>query len=469
MQIQFATQSYRSQSLPLSAQRCVNLYAEMQPKDAKSQVAVFGTPGLSEFARCGTGPIRGMHLMNDAAHVVSGNQLYRLDSNGQSSLLGGVITGGGIVKMSDNGSQLCVVNGVNGYIYSTSIGFQLISSPNFFAANSASFIDGYFAFDRLGTNEWFISNLLDGSAYDGLDFASAEVQPDNVVSIISIHETLLIFGAKTIETWYDAGGANFPFQRYDGATVERGCGAARSPIKEDNTTFWVGDDRIFYRLNGITPIRVSTHAVEAAWQGYQTVSDAFTLGFTHNGHKFIYVTFPSANATWGFDLATGYWHERESWDENNNPMGRWRANCALDAYDKVLIGDANSNRIGYINANTFTEYGNTMQALAVSPTIHSDRKRVTTSSFELDMEVGVGAESGQGVDPQAMLRWSDNGGRSFSNTQPWESIGARGDFGHRMLWTRLGESRQRIFEVTITDPIPRTIIAAHAGLRAGPT
>lgn len=310
MIIQFATNSYKSRSLPLSAQRCVNVYAEREPADAKSQVAVFGVPGLVNFTTCGAGPIRGWTVMNGVLYVVSGGFLYSVTSTGTATALGGTISGTGPVGISNNGTQVCIVNGTFGYIWSSSIGFTVISSANFYPANTVTFFDNYFVFDKKDTNQWFISGSLDGTSFSGTDFASAEVSPDYVVGIVNQQENLMIFGQKTVETWYDAGAVNFPFLRVDAGTIERGLAAPMCTVKEDNSVFFLGDDVIFYRLNGISPVRVSTHAIEDAWQSYTTVSDAYCFSYTYEGHKFVVVQFPTANATFVYDISTGLWHER---------------------------------------------------------------------------------------------------------------------------------------------------------------
>jgi hypothetical protein len=465
--IPFATNSYQSKALPLSAQRMVNAYAEREPPDAKTQVAIFGVPGLTLFATCGTGPVRGMHVMGGVLYVVSGTTLYSVTSAGVSTALGGSVIGSGPVSMTDNGTQILIVNGVFGYIYSVANGFQIIVSANFHASSSATFFDNYFVLAWDGTNKFFISNSLDGTTYSGTDFASAEVSPDYVLSIVNQQENLLIFGQTTIETWYDAGSVNFPFQRIDGGTVERGCAAAMSPLKEDNSVFFLGDDRIFYRLDGTIPRRISTHAIEDAWQNYSIVSDAYTFSYTFEGHKFLVVNFPTANATWVHDLATGLWHERESWDIYNNNYGRWRGTCAASVYSKTLIGDNYSGQIGYLDNSTFTEFGNTIRALMVGPVINSDRKRIFMSRFELDVETGVGNTVDPGSNPQVMLDWSDDGGRTFKGFQPWQSMGKIGQYTRRLRWLRLGQSRNRMMRVTISDPVPRALIGAYADIAEG--
>lgn len=465
--IGFATNSYRSRSLPVSAQRVVNCYAEKEPPDAKTPVALFVSPGLIQFASVGTGPIRNMRRMNNVVYIVSGQRFYSLTSAGVVTDLGGSITGTGFTPMADNGTQVGIVNGVNGYIWSAASGFQIISDPNFHAANSITFIDNYFVFDWAGTNKFFNSNSLDGTTYTGTDFASAEVSSDFVLSLINQQENLLIFGQSTIETWYDAGQVNFPFARVDGGTIERGCAAALSPVKEDNSVFFLGDDLVYYRLNGTQPVRVSTHAIEQAFQGYATVSDHYSFSYTFEGHKFVNLVFPTANASWVFDIASGLWHERESWDQNNQSYGRWRGTCALEAFSKVLIGDNYSGTIGYLDSGTFTEFGNTMRAMAVAPPLQNDRQRIFVSVLELDVESGVGLNTGQGSDPQIMLDYSRDGGRTFINLQIFNSLGKIGDYLHRCRWLRLGQSRQWVFRIQITDPVKRVILRAHATLSMG--
>jgi hypothetical protein len=445
----------------------INAYAEREPQDAKSPVAIFGAPGVTQFATCGTGPVRGMEFMNGVLYVVSGTTLYSVDEDGTATALGGAVTGSKIVCMTNNGTQILILNGDFGYIYSEANGFQIITSSNFHASSQGTFFDTYFVMAWDGTNKWFISGSLDGTSYSGTDFASAEVSPDWVLAVVNQQENLLIFGQTTIETWYDAGSVNFPFQRIDGGTVERGCAAALTPIKEDNSVFFLGNDLIFYRLDGVLPKRISTHAIEDAWQKYDVVSDAYCFSYTFNGHKFITLTFPSANATWVYDISTGLWHERISWNEYNVSYGRWRVSTAKQAYGRTVVGDAYSGSVGYLDGTVATEFGNQFRVEMVTPIIHDDRKRVFVSRFELDVEQGMGATTGQGADPLIMLSWSDDGGRVFNSPQLFHSIGKLGEYRARVFWRRLGQTRNRVWKVSISDPVPRVIISAHADLAVG--
>ena len=590
-QIQWAVQSYVAHSLPLSAQRIINFYAEAAPKDAKSPVVIYGTPGIRAFAaKVGAGPIRGLEVMDGVLYALSGDVFYSVDSAGVATALGSIeseaggvasvsfeITGGsvsagvntissitingvellssaidfttdaaataalvatqiatsvdytaaalvatvtvevavagvkpnghqivitvtgdvtvaetictlsggftmpaiiettggagiplsspGCVSMSHNQaspSQLVIVDGTNGWIYDTVNGLQQITDEDFFSADVVDFQDQYFVFNRAGTGQFFISNLNDGTAYLGTDIATAEGDPDNLVALISQRRELWLFGAETIEIWYNSGNVDFPFSRFEGGFLERGCAAAFSIAEDDNSLFWLGEDRLFYRADGYQPQRISQHGIEEALRKYTIVSDACAFIYTMGGHKFYVCTFPAEDATWVYDITTGLWHERQSVG-----MGRWRVNTYVEAYGKHLVGDFENGRIGELDLDTFQEWGETMQGQATGPSVYADRQRIFHHRFELDIDAGPGLTSGQGSDPQVWLDYSDDGGHTWSARKPFRSMGKIGAYLQRLRWLRLGSARQRIYRITVSDPVVRSIVAAHLDAAAG--
>jgi len=398
--------------------------------------------------------------------VVSGAEFYRVDSNGAVTLLGSGIAGTAPVSMAQNGVEICFVNGTQGFTYNATEGLEEIADADFNPANTIEFFSSFFVFDRKGTNQFFISDLLDGETYDGLDFASGEANADKVVAVIRRNDNLHVLGEKSIEIMYSEPQLSVPLQRIAGGTIDRGCIAPLSVILEDNAIWFLGNDRVFYKLDGAVPRRVSTHAIEQAWTGYATVSDAHCFVVPRDGHKFIVVTFPDAEATWVYDVATQRWHERESRDENGESYGRWRGNRCGEAYGLTLIGDQYSGKIGRVDPAVYTEFGCTIRSEATGSPIHADNKLVFFPNFILDIETGVGATTGQGSDPQVMMTYSDDGGHNWA-TERWASFGARGQRRTRVKWDRLGSARERVFRIAITDPVPRTILAAHSDFKIG--
>ena len=459
--VTFGITSYTHDSLPLSAQRCINAYAETQPSSAKSRIAVRGSPGLRDFATAGSGPIRGGIEMNEVVYVVSGSELYSIDSTGTETLLGTGITGIDPVSMDGNGFEVVITNGVNGFSYLLSTAtLAQISDPDFQIGNTVTCINNIFAFDWAGTNKFTISAVLDGRTYAG-DFASAESHPDFVKAVQKHNGLLLVLGAKTIEPWNHTGAADFPFIRISGSTLTQGLAAAQAVAQTAQSTFFLGNDFVFYRLSGLSPVRISTYALEDAWGKYTTTSDAFCFAVEIGGHKIVYLTFPTENKTFGFDVTTGLWHERMSYDATGREV-KWRAACAITAYNKVLIGDLNSGRVGVLDTETYSEFGDPIITTLVSAPVYERGRNIAIPRLEVEAEMGVGITTGQGSDPQMMMSVSTDGGFTYTAPEIWSSMGAKGVRNVQSLyWDRLGSAPQFVFKLSISDPVKLAVYSAR--------
>ena len=407
--------------------------------------------------------------------AVAGGSGYQV---GTCAIVGTGITGTDMVGMSDNGHQLCIVSGQaeQGWILDTNpdsatYGFQNITAAwtaaGFGPSNTVCFFDGYFVFDMIGTNEFFISSLYDGTTYNGLDFASAESQPDFVIGTVQNLQLLFVVCQEHLELWYDAGAVPFPFQRYTGAGISYGCISPHSIIKQDGAIFFLGADKIFYRLQSTVPIRVSTHAMEHIIAQDSNLAEAYCSTYTLEGHKFVVLQLPASQRTLVFDISTNRWHERESWTANNITLGQWRASTAFRAFNGTYLSDAFNGNVNLLDWTVYTELGNTIRGLAYSIPYHQDRKRLFVSRFELDIQAGVGTATGPGSNPQIMLGWSVDGAQTFQPLQFWRSMGRIGQYLQRLRWLRMGTGRQFVFCISVTDPVPRVIIAAHADISVG--
>lgn len=476
-QVPFLAGAYQSRSLPLDAQRAVNFFTEIAPaKDAESPALIVGAPGLSlypGFLGTNNGPIRGYRYVFNILYFVSGDSFYQMTQDATITFLGDGIGGTAPVSISDNGNQIMIVNNAGGFCY----GIPGTAAPNagtytdvstyngFYPCHTVAFVDGYFVFDRSETGQFFLSALYDGTNYNGLDFAANEEIADEAMAVLNSKDVLTFFGKKTIGYWQNTGGNDFPFAPYQGALIFRGTCASLSVCFEDNSPFFLGDDGSFYRLNDYHPVRVSTDAIDATWGSYSTITDAEAFVIVWEGHKFICLSFPTAKASWLYDINTQQWHERKSNDLNGNDYGIWRGTCSVRAFDKVLVGDRFSGTVGVFDYNSFTEYGNPITGIITSPPIHSDRKRIFMSRFEIYMESGVGVNAD--TDPVVTLDWSDDGGRNFVSPKLPAGFGALGATQTRTRWLRLGSFRTRTLRLTITASVRRNIVGAYADTYEG--
>lgn len=461
MQLQFATQSYRLRSLPASAQRLVNLFAQQEPADAKSSVTVNRAAGLRTFATAGSGPIRGLHVMNDVLYAVSGSSVYSISSGGTATSLGTVAGTSAAVDMAENGNQLVIVTNPEAYVVSGGTVTQ-ITDPDFPGAASVSYLDGYNIFSTPNSGQFFLSSLLDADDFDALDFATAESSPDHLVRVYVDHRELWLFGTHSTEVWINTGAGDFPFERQAGSILERGCAAALSVSKLDNTVFWLGEDRIVYRAQGYTPQRVSTHAIEQRLTEADAddLADARAVSWTQDGHAYYALTVPDTG-TYVYDAATGLWHERQSYQREV-----WRAVGGCLAYGRWLVGDDRTGVLYELDPSYYAEGSDPLTCTADSPPVHADGQKVFMSRLQIDCETGVGLNTGQGSDPQMSLQWSDDGGRTWS-PERWATMGAIGRYRTRVKWHRLGSFRERVLRVSISDPVPIAITSAHAELTMG--
>jgi len=496
--------SYVVRSVNAADNRMVNLFPEIIPEGGKEPAFLNRAPGLKLLNTVGTGPIRGLWAFSSddgVGFVVSGTQLYKINNAYAATLIGSV-SGSGPVSMADNGTQLFIACDGPSYIYNTiTSAFGKITDPDFPGAVTVCYLDGYFVFNQPNSQLMWVTQLLDGTSIEPLDFASTEGSPDGLLAVTSNFREVWAFGTNSIEVWFDSGATDFPLQRIQGAFNELGCAAPFSIAKMDNGLFWLGRDRrgqgIVYRANGYTGQRISTHAVEWQIQQYADMSDAIAYTYQQDGHSFYVLVFPTANTTWVYDVETQAWHERAGW--NNGSFTRHRGNCQMAFNNKIVIGDFKNGDIYAFDLTDYSDNGDIQKWLRTwraLPTGQNNLKRTAQHSLQLDIESGVGLNGSivaetiylltendeylitenddyliadqqtvatQGADPQVMLRWSDDGGHTWSN-EHWAPMGKIGEYYKRVFWRRLGMTlklRDRVYEISGTDPVKIDIMGAE--------
>ena len=501
--------AYVARSVNAADNRMVNLFPEIVPEGGKEPAFLQRAPGLTLLATLGTGPVRGLWQFGAYGYAVSGNTLYQIDSN-WNAVAKGTVAGSGPVSMADNGTQLFIAANPQGFIYNVQTNvFQQITDPDFPGAVTVGYIDGYFVFNEPNSQKLWVTQLLDGTSIDPLEFSSAEGSPDNVVAIFVDHREVWVYGTNSTEVWYDAGLLDFPLARIQGAFNELGCAAPYSIAKMDNQIYWLGKDArgqgMVYRAAGYMGQRISTHAIEWQMQEYPDLSDAVGYTYQQDGHSFYVLNFPTADTTWVFDVATGAWHERASFQ--NGDFNRHRGNSQMFFNSETAIGDYQNGKLYKFDLEVYADDGQPQKWLRswrALPTGANNLTRTIQHSMQLDCETGVGlngidpldpldwfftTSSGdqlvtntgdfilfspptvQGADPRAMLRWSDDGGHTWSN-EHWKSMGRIGQYGKRTIWRRLGATmkiRDRVYEVSGTDPVRIYIMGAElilSGTRA---
>jgi hypothetical protein len=458
----FARQSYPSTAPQLSPQRLINMYAESVPQDVKgkdTRYVLYNSQGLKLWKDLDTfSTTYAMQKMGDNLYVVAGLSVYKIDSTKTETLLGTLTGSPGAVKLSNNGTQMTIIDSIGKGFIATLTTFTAITDPDFPTATDVTFIDGYTIVSEQSTGKYYISAINDSSSWNALDFGVAESEPDKLVGITRFNGQLWLFGTDTIEVHYNSGNPDFPFERINGATQNVGCIARDSIAQDDKYLCWLGSDKLLYMSTGYQGSVFSTKSVAGEILGYSRVDNAYSFIYTQDGHKFYSITFPTARKTWEYDITEGLWHERESIEDNT--IYEWRAISHELFAGKNLIGDFKAGSIYEMDTDTFKEGDFTMVATAISKVLYSNTNRFVLHRLQLDMEMGIGTITGQGTNPQIMLQVSKNGGKTYG-TELWRDLGELGDYKNRAVWRQLGICREVNFKIKISDPVRRALLGGY--------
>jgi hypothetical protein len=408
-------------------------------------------------------------------------------------LVGGLPGSPALVSISssgDAGREMFICAGGHGFV------FDLDTSALTAVVDSVAqggFIDGYFVGLDTDSSTLRMSNYLDGLTWDPTQIAQRNIAGDKWQSMIVMHREIWLFGEQTSEVWTNVGTAPFPFAPNTNVFIEVGSGALWTAVRVGGQLIWLGQGidgmGVVYQANGYTPERVSNHALETAIQSYTYTTDAEAFGYQQEGHVFYVLTFPKQNATWVYDLTTQLWSQRGTWNALKNRYDCYRPNthCWSPMKNAHLIGD----RLGNSDGKTSTVFamsvdfgheltGGVIRRMRRAPHMWNDLASVAYRRLQVDLEVGLarGSESSPGVpldkllttdgnlsgtDPTIMLRWSDDGGKTWSH-EHWTTAGKLGHYRKRARWSRLGAARDRVFELVCSDPVPWRVISASLGV-----
>lgn len=479
-------QPYQGQSVIASGQRRINIYAESNKGalQAPSPITYYPFPGTELFGtplddaktRCTYRTSIG------TAYVVVGPTVYFVNSAGTMLFVGSIPDRASQVYMADNGLAVVLVDGVGGWaIDMVSNDFGPIIDPSFYGADYVVFLDTFFCFNRPDTNQFYISLsmvtyalLTAGTSFDPLDIAAKSGSADPILGLAAVHRQLILIGELTTEIWIGTGAADFYFQIVQGAYIDHGCGAQYSIATQDYATHWLMQDKqgsgIVVQNIGYELKEISTPYLVKTFKSYATMDDAIGMCFQIADHAFYLLVFPTANATWLYDLTTGYWCELGQWNVNTNSFDRYPANCCMFAFGKNIFGHFSTGQLFNWNPDVFTNHGEPIRCVATfMHMVGPNFERVIYNNFDADMEVGTSVQTSEDDDdPVVALDWSDDRGVSFGFPVE-QSLGRQGQFFTTVSWNRLGYARDRIFRLTWSAPVKTALNGAFAEIKLAKT
>ncbi len=475
----FVGPCYGSSSPLADPEELINWYCEQVDSPAPTnQVVYLPTPGVETRITVPEAPIRAMFVVsasqdaNERAFFVAGRKFYEFFADFSTTLRGTLSAVGmnpaTISYNGEGGGQLLITSGDLADVYD--LDADTLTPIAGLSAFQGGMLDGYgLALDQL-TSTLFLSDLLDLSTWDPTQFAQRSIAPDPWRAMAVLYPRIYLFGSQTTEVWYDAGAFPFPFAPVQGILIQEGIAAPFSLTVADSALYWLAHNNEgtarFLKTTGYRPEVISTKAVEAQISRYAEegrIDDAISWTYQLDGHTFYLTNFPSQGVTWCYDTDLPKemaWHKRNTWISEDAEPSALRAQYHVHVFGAHLVGDRETGTIFELrNSYGLDVDERPIRRVRRTPLLQEQQQWVFYQSLQVFLQSGLGLSTGQGSNPLMTLRWSDDGGQTWSNFYR-VGAGRQGDRKKRTLWRRLGRSRSRVFELSVSDPIPWRLLDA---------
>lgn len=471
-----------SRSVAVNNQATVNFMQAIKSRGAKSNYVLESAPGLVDLGSLGDGPIRTSQMVASAVRG-AGIDLYGVFGTklmAQTVLSGNIEIGTldanpGRVEIARGRNYVAMVDGVAGYTYDGTTFAKIADADfpgNFTPAGTGRpthirYIDGFFVVNDANTDNFYISGLEDPTMWNALDFDAASVAPDNALAHTTTESLLWVMGDETAQAYYNSGNPDFPYEIVLSATQEVGILAPYSLAESDDGIFYLATTpeggRFVYRIQGQSGRTITEDEQEDFLLNVTDPTDAYGFIYKQAGKSFYVLQLsattgrdPRASSTLVYNIKAGMWESRELQDGS-----AWRAGGHGILNNQNIVGSRLQARHLRLDLTNYTDAGGELRRIRRTQIQHNNNYLMDWWSIVIDIRGSVGTLSGQGANPQLKLRYSNDAGETWSSYLQG-SVGKLGQTGFRVIFHNLGQGRNRVFEILVSDPVPITVINAYA-------
>lgn len=503
--------AYTYPTWPIDCQESINFEPlPIESKDSPYKSMLVGTPGIDhiqfrlsdssvvdDLPAGGDYPIRGIHRCsrgfggdpNPATVVVAGKYVYEMkepvdgisdvtalmelpSSSSEWHTRVSIADGGGEpnsgyppkVVIAD-GHMFHVINMDDGYTDSIPSS-SAPCAPDFLAFLDARvYACGKTVNTDLREQRVYWSEINDPGTWGAADFVSATVSNDPLKCIKSVSNYLWMIGSDTYEIWQTASSSGTlysPIKKVMGSPNGVGTASGNSVATISDRIYFVGGGPTgharIYEGEGTRLHYISTDAMEMELSKYN-LENSVGFCYSDEGRSYYVVTFLSDDVTWVYCRESKAWHKRST-RSDDNVFHKWEVGFTSYNWGMLLAGSIEGNRVYRLSSDIYTDDGKTIVRKRVSPHIVTGANFTRHSSFTIDIETGTGLEYGQGSEPQVMLQALDDGGR-LARGERWISTGRNGNYRKRVKWYKLGQARDRAYQIYVSDPVRWRIYGAR--------
>ena len=469
------TSSYNKEtSKTTGSQQLVNMYLEEVPNYSMDTAMVaIGTPGTSLWLDLSGNCVRGAIVYDNVAYVVVDSTLYQVNPDKSHSSVGTLDTSSGRVTIVAILGQLEIADGYHTYNYNIgSNTFAQVTTGSLPAnVTQIAAMDGYFIFLTPNSQQVWISDNNDGTSITATHFFNSNSSYDLVVNAQVCNGLLYFFNQYTTSIWSDTGQITIAFSPVQGGVHNIGCAAQYTPMTILDSVYFLAQDARgilgIAMLSGMNMTVLQNRAFAERVNNFDNYTDAYSWTDTINGHTIYNITFPTAHTyrgeTWSYDTTTQVFFQRTTYNLSAAfypDYDRHIANCSFQLGGITIVGDFQSGKLFHLDPNTYTDNGNPIERIIVSPNFVLNNSFFRIYKLDVDLEKGIGLATGQGSDPIINLQFSRDKGNTWSNLLARHAT-PMGDYRSRVRWCALGGGRAFTVKLTMSDPV-KWIIASSS-------
>ena len=391
----------------------------------------------------GTGPgiDRGGINWNGICYRVMGSKLVTVSSTGVITVLGDVGNNGLLVTMDYSFDRLAIASNEDLFYWSPSLGLIQVTDPDLGIVLDVVWVDGYF----MTTDGEFliVTELSDPTQVNPLKYGSSEIDPDPVVALLKLRNEIYALNRNTIEVYDNVGGDLFPFQRIEGAQIEKGVVGTHACCVYLESIAFVGSG--FNEAPGVylggnaKANKISTQEIDQILLEF-TEAQLSTIKIearNDKAHEHLYIHLPDrtvvCDASASQDLGQPVWFILTS---SLVGLSKYRAQNLVYCYDKWLVGDPSSVAVGYMVSNISSHYGQKVRWEFGTTIVYNEGRGAIIQNLEL---VGLTGSAAYGIEPTINTSYSTDG-QTYSQ-QKFINAGKTGQRAKRLVWFQQGWMR----------------------------
>lgn len=385
----------------------------------------------------GTGLDRGGIEWNGTHYRVMGTSLVSVGSTGAVTTLGDV-GGSGLVTFDYSFDRLAIASGGSLYYWNGTL--TKVTDPDLGTVLDVVWVDGYF----MTTDGEFlvVTELNDPTAVNPLKYGSSEVDPDPIVAVLKLRNEVYAINRHTIEVFENVGGELFPFQRIDGAQIQKGAIGTQGACLFADLIAFLGGGRNeppgIYLGGSAKTNKISTQEIDSILLEF-TESELALVKLearVDKSHQFLYIHLPDRALV--YDAAASEALQDSVWFILTSSVvgySEYRAKNFVWVNDKWFAGDPQSSSIGYLTQDVGEHWGSKVRWEFGTTIVYNESNGAIFNRLEL---VALTGSVALNKNPEISTSYSVDG-ISWSQERTI-TVGTTGT-SKRLVWFQQGHMR----------------------------